>query len=124
MNGFETRFGRTLISSALCCALAAGLIPIASHAQTAAAPAGGEVASDESTAPIEQITVSVRKRRESVAEVPASITAFTAQTLEDYNIQSFTDYATKTPNISFSYGSGPTGIADARGCWTSAASRC
>jgi outer membrane receptor protein involved in Fe transport len=114
MNGFETRFGCTRISSALCCALAAGLIPIPSHAQTAAAPAGGEVASDESTAPIEQITVSVRKRRESVAEVPASITAFTAQTLEDYNIQSFTDYATKTPNISFSYGSGPTGIADAR----------
>ncbi len=31
-----------------------------------------------------------------------------------YNIQSFDDYATKTPNISFAYGGGPTGIADAR----------
>ena len=36
------------------------------------------------------------------------------RTLEAYNIQSFDDYATKTPNISFAYGGGPTGIADAR----------
>src|SRR5262249_44716937 len=45
---------------------------------------------------------------------PTSITAFTAETLKDYNVQSFNDYATKTPNMSFSYGGGPTGIADAR----------
>ena len=31
-----------------------------------------------------------------------------------YNIQSFDDYATKTPNISSAHGGGPTGIADAR----------
>ena len=43
-----------------------------------------------------------------------SITAFTSQNLENYNIQSFNDYATKTPNISFAYGGGPTGIAEAR----------
>ena len=47
-------------------------------------------------------------------QVPISVTVFTAQTLEAYNIQSFDDYATKTPNISFAYGGGPTGIADAR----------
>jgi iron complex outermembrane receptor protein len=46
--------------------------------------------------------------------VPTSITAFTAESLKDFNIQSFSDYATKTPNMSFSYGGGPTGIADAR----------
>jgi iron complex outermembrane recepter protein len=63
---------------------------------------------------LETITVSARKRDESLAKVPEAITVFTAQNLEDYNIQSFDDYATKTPNISFAYGGGPTGIADSR----------
>jgi iron complex outermembrane receptor protein len=60
------------------------------------------------------IIVSARKRDESLAQVPTSITAFTAETLKDYNVQSFADYATKTPDLSFTYGGGPTGIADAR----------
>jgi iron complex outermembrane recepter protein len=62
----------------------------------------------------ETITVTARKREESLAQVPTSITAFTAETLKDYNVQSFSDYATKTPDLSFTYGGGPTGIADAR----------
>jgi iron complex outermembrane recepter protein len=63
---------------------------------------------------LETITVSARKREESLANVPVSITAFTSEALSSYNIQSFNDYATTTPNISFSYGGGPTGISDAR----------
>jgi iron complex outermembrane recepter protein len=63
---------------------------------------------------LDTVIVTARKRDESLAQVPVSITAFTSQTLENYNIQSFDDYATKTPNISFAYGGGPTGIADAR----------
>jgi iron complex outermembrane receptor protein len=63
---------------------------------------------------LDTVVVTARKRDESLAEVPTSITVFTAQTLEAYNIQSFEDYATKTPNISFAYGGGPTGISDAR----------
>jgi iron complex outermembrane receptor protein len=136
MTDFEMKLADTRISTALCRALAAAaagiLVPMSSHAQTAAtsaaatdsstpaerpapaAPVSGEVASSEPTGAVEEITVTARKRKEAVADVPASITVFTAQTLEDYNIQSFNDYATKTPNISFSYGSGPTGIADAR----------
>jgi iron complex outermembrane receptor protein len=131
MSKLGPQSGRTRISTALCCAcatMAAGaLVPTSSKAQSADAPAAGsatappgayaasgEVASTEPASAIEQITVSARKREESVADVPSSITVFTAQTLEDYNIQSFNDYATKTPNISFSYGSGPTGIADSR----------
>ncbi|HXW73510.1 MAG TPA: TonB-dependent receptor [Steroidobacteraceae bacterium] len=68
----------------------------------------------ESGAQVETVIVSARKREESIAEVPTSITAFTAETLKDYNVQSFADYATKTPNLSFTYGQGPTGFADAR----------
>jgi iron complex outermembrane recepter protein len=70
-----------------------------------------EPAGNEST---ETIIVSARKRQESIAEVPTSITAFTADTIKDFNVQSFADYATKTPDLSFTYGSGPTGIAESR----------
>src|SRR5579863_5019515 len=77
-----------------------------------AASSASDIASDTET--LETITVSARKRDESLATVPVSITVFTSESLEKYNIQSFNDYATKTPNVSFSYGGGPTGIADAR----------
>ncbi|HEV2284628.1 MAG TPA: TonB-dependent receptor [Steroidobacteraceae bacterium] len=70
--------------------------------------------SAQATGEIETIIVSARKREESLAQVPTSITAFTPETLKDYNIQSFSDYATKTPDLSFTYGGGPTGIADSK----------
>ena len=71
-------------------------------------------ATSEGSGEIETVIVSARKRDESLAQVPASITAFTPETLRDFNVQSFTDYATKTPSLSFSYGGGPTGFSDAR----------
>jgi iron complex outermembrane recepter protein len=77
-----------------------------------AADAADEAAAD--TESLDTITITARKRDESLATVPISVTVFTGQALENYNIQSFADYATKTPNVSFSYGGGPTGISDAR----------
>jgi iron complex outermembrane recepter protein len=82
-----------------------GSPPASAQEEAAATESGGEVAT---------ITVTARKRAESLAEVPTSITAFTAETLKDYNVQSFSDYASKTPDLSFSYGGGPTGVAQAR----------
>ncbi|HEV3182582.1 MAG TPA: TonB-dependent receptor [Steroidobacteraceae bacterium] len=73
-----------------------------------------QASTTQSGAEMETVIVSARKRQESLAEVPTSITAFTAETLKDYNVQSFADYATKTPNLSFTYGQGATGFADAR----------
>ena len=99
----------TLLRGLCCAGLAA-----AAGALGAPPALAQEQASSESAGPIETIVVSARKREESLAEVPTSITAFTAETLKDYNIESFNDYATKTPNLSFSYGGGPTGIADSR----------
>jgi iron complex outermembrane recepter protein len=82
---------------------------------------GGAVATDATssneasdTEMLDTVVVTARKREESLAQVPISITAFTSQSLEAYNIQSFDDYATKTPNISFAYGGGPTGFSDAK----------
>lgn len=90
--------------------LLAAQLGFAAPASAAAADQGG----GDASADLPTVVVSARKREESIAEVPTSITAFTAETLQDYNIQSFNDYATKTPNMSFSYGGGATGFADAR----------
>ena len=65
-------------------------------------------------AQLDTVIVTARKRDENIAKVPESITAFTSVALETYNITSFNDYATKTPNVSFTYGAGPTGISQAR----------
>jgi len=86
--------------------------PIVQTAQLPSTPAPSQAAAR--TTDVETITVTARKKEESLVDVPIAITAFSAQTIEDYNIKSFTDYATKAPDVSFTYGGGPTGIADAR----------
>jgi iron complex outermembrane recepter protein len=83
-----------------------GSPPAMAQEQESATASGGEQ--------VETVIVSARKREESLAEVPTSITAISAENLKDYNVQSFDDYAAMTPNMSFSYGGGPTGIAEAR----------
>ena len=60
------------------------------------------------------VIVTAQGRRQSVAEVPESITVFSARTLAALDIQSFNGYATETPNLSFAYGAGSTGISNAR----------
>src|ERR1700679_2103542 len=99
-----------------CLAQLLGLLGVCSMAMSAgtarAADAADAAVAD--TESLDTITVTARKRDESLATVPISVTVFTAQALENYNIQSFTDYATTTPNVSFSYGGAPTGISDAR----------
>jgi iron complex outermembrane receptor protein len=111
-HGENTMPGRQSIARLIgLCALCG----IALHAgPTRAADAAAASAADNESDTLETITVSARKRDESLANVPVSITVFTGEALENYNIQSFNDYATKTPNVSFSYGGGPTGISDAR----------
>jgi iron complex outermembrane recepter protein len=68
----------------------------------------------QDSGPLQPIIVSARKRDENLAQVPESITVFTPATLRDYDIRSFEDYATQTPDLAFTYGQGPGGIADAR----------
>jgi outer membrane receptor protein involved in Fe transport len=63
---------------------------------------------------VSEVIVTARKMSESAKDVPESITALSAQTLEKFNIQSFNDYATKVPNLGFSYGTGGLGFATSR----------
>jgi iron complex outermembrane recepter protein len=67
--------------------------------------------SAEGDVSLEEIVVTAQKRAQSILDVPVSITAFSGKMLDDYNITSFTDYATKVPNLSFSYGGSSQGTA-------------
>ena len=54
---------------------------------------------------LETITVTAQKRSESEQTVPLSMTTFSAAALEQKEINTFFDYATKVPNLAFA----PTG---------------
>jgi len=71
-------------------------------AQTAT-PASGQV---------EEIVVTATRRSESLQDVPMSITALNAATLEQRAVKSFIDYASQVPSLAF--GSTGDGSATAR----------
>ena len=54
----------------------------------------------------EAIVVTARRKEETLTDVPASITAYSSDYLQKQNIQTFADYATKIPNLTFQYGQG------------------
>lgn len=78
------------------------------RAGNAAAPAGGEGVVNQ------EIIVTAQKKRESIIDVPASVTVMGAATLANFNIKEFADYATKIPNLSFSIGSTTGGYTRGR----------
>jgi outer membrane receptor protein involved in Fe transport len=57
---------------------------------------------------LETIVVTARRREENINQVPASITAFSQQTMDELNIKSLADLATITPGIFVAPTSGPT----------------
>jgi iron complex outermembrane receptor protein len=50
---------------------------------------------------LEEVVVTAQKREQSLQDVPVSVTAFTAQTIDRAGIRDFSDYAVKTPNLGF-----------------------
>jgi iron complex outermembrane receptor protein len=61
---------------------------------------GGAAAAQEAASDTE-IIVTAQKRQQALQDVPISITVFDAAAIERQNIDSFVDYAVKTPNIGF-----------------------
>jgi outer membrane receptor protein involved in Fe transport len=57
---------------------------------------------------LETIVVTARRREENINQVPASITAFSQQTMDELNIKSLADLATVTPGLFAAPTSGPT----------------
>ena len=68
--------------------------PYAVHAQQA--PAQGEEAKPNT---LDAITVSARKREESLQEVPVAVTAFTADGLDKLNVEDISDLDSFVPNL-------------------------
>lgn len=67
------------------------------HGQTAS---GTTVGNTDSPA-VETVTVTARERKEDIQNVPAQVTAFTAQQIEDKGIQTPADFLDAVPNVTF-----------------------
>ena len=83
---------RKHLSLAIACAL---LSPAAWAQQDAAAtPADGQQATT-----LDKVTVTARKREETLQEVPVAVTAFTPDTLDKLNIRDLGDLDAQVPNL-------------------------
>ena len=102
--------------------LAIGLIlglSVTAHAQeTTAKPADAEAeAAAENKTTLEKVTVTARRREETLQDVPVAVTAFTPETLEKLNIRDLGDLDAQVPNLTIyaARGSNSTVTAYIRG---------
>jgi outer membrane receptor protein involved in Fe transport len=79
-------------------------VGLASAVLVSATPALSQEADVQS----DEIVVTAQKRSELIQDVPLSVTAFSAETIEQSGITDFRDYAIRTPNIAFSYSNSMT----------------
>ena len=75
----------------------AAILGGSSCAAYAAEPATG--GTEAVTGALEEITVTAQRRTESMQNVPISMQAFTAQTLQQLNVSTFDDYIKFLPNV-------------------------
>jgi iron complex outermembrane receptor protein len=61
---------------------------------------------------IDEITVTVRKREETMLEVPVAVTAMTARSIEELGVRQLNDVARHTPGFSFSSSTGRQPASD------------
>jgi len=94
--------GRLLTRTKLSVAIAAVLSGAAAvHGEPAAPAATAAAPAAPSDTPLQEITVTSRKRIENLQDVPQSIDVFTSKDLQNLAISQFEDYATKTPSVTF-----------------------
>ena len=65
-----------------------------------------ETSSADSGAELAEVVVTSTKRSQDLQQVPLSITAISATTIQDAGIRDFADYAEKVPNLTYSAGFG------------------
>jgi iron complex outermembrane recepter protein len=86
--------------SQISCAVAAILGGASLGAQAQEQPAGaGAAPSETSGNALAEITVTAQRRTENIQDVPISIQALTAQTLQQLNVSTFDDYLRYLPNV-------------------------
>lgn len=83
---------RSPIALAVACALG-----FAAHAQEK--PPTDAPPKDPEAVKVEKISVSARRREESLEDVPVAVTAFTASDLDKLNVQNLGDLQTQVPNL-------------------------
>ena len=77
-------------------------------------PAIDSSAAETRLSEVQEIVVTARKQKESIIDVPESISVLSNDALARLGVRSFSDYATKIPDLSFSYGTGGLGYANSR----------
>jgi outer membrane receptor protein involved in Fe transport len=87
--------------SQISCAVAAilGGAALAAHAQVHPAGATGAAASEPGGEALAEITVTAQRRNERMQDVPISMQALTAHTLQQLNVTTFDDYVKFLPNV-------------------------
>jgi iron complex outermembrane recepter protein len=89
------------ISYAVAAVLAGASYAAANTARAAdAGPEPTPAAADAGTEGLQEITVTANRRSQSMQDVPIAMQAFTAQTLEQLNVQTLDDYVKYLPNVS------------------------
>lgn len=92
-----SKFVRDAVRLILGCAVAMPLLP--ALAQTASAPAPAAAAS---SATLQEVVVTARRRAENLQNVPLAVTAVTADAIEARDVTSLTDLAAFVPNMKIS----------------------
>jgi iron complex outermembrane recepter protein len=99
IKGLKMRDGRSGVLRSV-----ARLCPAVVLLSTSTVVAQQQSAERGSQEGLTEIVVTAEKKSESLVQVPVSVTALSEKTLTDYNIQEFSDYAGKVPNLNFSVG--------------------
>ena len=90
-------FPKQRLSEAALAAVLAGSMTSPVVAQSSGEPGALE---------LEEVMVTARRRDESLVEAPYAVTAFTAQVLQDANVQRMEDFIGLTPNVTLATSQG------------------
>ena len=82
------------------------LLLAAAIAALPALPALAQEATQEGAAALEEITVTARRREESIQDAPYAVTAFSAQGIEDAGIERVEDFVALTSNVTLATSQG------------------
>lgn len=83
----------------------------------AGTPSDGRAQEDPRAGALQEITITARKREESLQDTPLSVTAFSSESIERQHIDRLDDIATATPNMMFDYSTGFSGSTSAAGIY-------
>ena len=93
--------------------LAIGCVLLAPSAWAQESTATTETPSTSSATTLDAVTVTARKREETLQEVPVAVTAFTAESLDKLNIRDLGDLGAQVPNLTIYAARGSTSTVTA-----------